>query len=368
MDHFTTSGGRKIPFISGYREGHRRNWRFKTSCSATRGKKRVNFPLTFQDMFTYGMMADLLTRLGLWQGRKYKRSLDLGGAEGVVSSLLRAEGKVRTSSCIDIVDYRGVFPAWLHVLYHLKYRFDVAISKWLPVPAKWHVFRKNINKYGYHTNFHSSVWNLRLRRMPGIDEFVVGDLYDQKEQYDLITAFNAICYFDYDRLFGKVSELLEEDGVFFFLADYWWFPANSTTIYGDFPYACQRLDREELERYFREHYPEHADDMLNKYDYFHEDARRPTVADYVAAAQKHGLSLAGAERLYPSEASNDGRTPVVPAELQRYADVDLNEVLEDIHRTRPDVTLEDLHTVHVMMAFVKRSDKSEKLESRFDKS
>jgi SAM-dependent methyltransferase len=354
--YFITSFGKRIDFIPGYREAHARPWNFSTIPGPVQSKKRPGFHDTFEDMFSYGMMVDFLTRLGLWTGRKYRRALDIGGAQGIISALLRGEGRAGHVTTIDIVDSSKSFSPGRHFLYYLKYKVDILVSKYLPVPPKWHIFRKNNNKYGYGTSFLSSVWNVKLRRVPKVDRYVVGDFagYDFPDKFDLITAMNVIVWLNYDKLFSKISELLEEGGVFFFLTDYWWYPVNSTKIYGDFPYACQRLTQKDLRRYFEENYPDQAENMEKKYSFFHENYAHPVVGDYVQCAEKYGLTLAGSQRLFPKPYSRDNRSLFVPEELNHYDDGRLLEVLEDIHQFRPDVTLEDLYTVHVLMAFVKQ--------------
>ena len=37
--------------------------------------------------------------------------------------------------------------------------------------------------------------------------------------------------------------------MFVFLVNYWWFPVNSTRLVGNFPYPCQRLEKDDFIKY-----------------------------------------------------------------------------------------------------------------------
>src|SRR5262249_1783693 len=163
----------------------------------------------------------------------------------------------------DVLDRSRLYSPMMFVLFWLKYKFDVFVSRLLPLPEKLSVLRKNNNKLGYVTDLHSYVWNFRLRRLPKVDRYIANDFMAVafNDKFDLVTSVNAIEYIDYEKLFERVSLLLEEEGVFCFMVNYWWYPVNSTVIYGDFPYASQRLTKQDLRRYFDQNYPEQAPAM-----------------------------------------------------------------------------------------------------------
>ena len=158
-------------------------------------------------------------------------------------------------------------------------------------------------------------------------------------------------YFDLSKIFEKVSSLLQPDGIFFFIVNYWWYPVNSTEIVGGIPYACQRMTLSELKKHFELHFPGELPDLEERYSYFHK-GRHPTVGDYVDIADRVNLKLISAKRIIPNlEVS--GRAAVGAKRLQRYKETQLSGVLADIHRFENKIALIDLETGWVMVAFRK---------------
>lgn len=268
------------------------------------------------------------------------------------SRLLRANGNVRHVTVVDIKDGSKRFSYPRYWLFWLKYKFDIWAA--LVLPKKWSVLRKNNNKYGYGTTLRSNAWNMGLWRLPKLDRYIASDFMTcaPGEKFDLIVSVNAIEYFNYEKLFKRVSDLLDDEGVFCFLVNYWWYPVNSTTIYGDFPYLCQRLTREDVKRYYQQHFPDRVAEMEHRYEYFNQGEAPPVLNDFVNCAHRNGLALAGTERIMPKPWSRDHRSPFTGEDLP------VLDVLEDVNKHRPDVTIEDLYTSHVMAAFRKRKAKN----------
>ncbi len=151
-------------------------------------------------------------------------------------------------------------------------------------------------------------------------------------------------------------------GTFFFIVNNWWWPVNSTTIVGDFPYVCQRLTRDDFERYFSENYPDDTEETLKIYSYLHQGGTPTTLNGYIESAGKSGLTCIGARPLLPLGRSYH-KTPFPPVVLNEHQDSKLQDVLEDIHCFRNDVSLIDLQSAFVMAAFSKSPDSKGSLTS-----
>ena len=146
--------------------------------------------------------------------------------------------------------------------------------------------------------------------------------------------------------------MLEPGGVFYFIYRYWWYPVNSTLIVGEFPYACQRLERDDLLRYFSERMPGREQDVQALYNYLHLGRVQPVLDDLVEMAEATGMRLLGSKKLTPL-AQGDSSTPYAPRRLQAERASVFDEVLEDIRCFRQDVRLTDLKAKYVMAAFTK---------------
>ncbi len=364
MPTFTTSFGRPIQFIEGYKAAHPRLTLadiVTPYADMVPDHGTMGIDGFIKDVYEYATMIDFLERHGVQA--VWERGLDIGGAEGTISRLFRGEGRLKYAVTIDSSDVRGRLTTAAFVKHYARFKAACAVSRVSPIlrrflvgDAVWRGKRLSsmYNHWGYWPIPSSTFWKLRLRGVPGIDRYIVGDVYKLDEQFDLITAFYCLDYFNIENIFEKVSSLLTEGGTFCFGVNYWWYPVNASGIVGDFPYCCQRLTRDDLRRYFEEFYPEEADDVMRRYDYFHCGAIRPTMSDFVEIASRHNLSLIAAERLAPPRDYHH-RSKVTPRLLDQFEDSLLEDVLKDIRQFRPDVGMLDLHTAHAMAAFQKRS-------------
>ncbi len=202
---------------------------------------------------------------------------------------------------------------------------------------------------GYITRFSSLSGDL--------DNYLTKDIFTLSGKYDLITSFLTLSYFNTEKIIKKVSTLLDDGGIFTFTCDYWWYPINSTKISGDFPYACQRLERDDLKRYYEEFHPSLATDVMKRYDYY--SKIHPTIEDYRSIGKKNGLTMVASLRMAPKGflPVNNGPRGITPDILDSLEDVSLREILDEIHAFRPDVTLEDLKTCFILLAFSKDGQK-----------
>jgi SAM-dependent methyltransferase len=350
IGQFTTKFGRSIPFVPGYEESSEHLRITYEDNNTQEGEQRgpVDFDGFLADMFSYSMMMDFFKERGVVG--PWERHLDIGGADGIHSRILSAGGHVKESDSVDIVP--GFSTNWQIFRYLLRHKVRGMLGKikWKLTGRKQPFLPKP--KFGIHVNYDHRYHKPSIRKYPKSPNVITGDVFDLDGKYDLITAILCIEYFDYRKLFEKVSELLDEGGHFWFLVGYWWYPINDTRVFGKFPYLAQRLTRDDVEKYLRAENPDEVDDAMRRYDYFHK-GDRPLLDDLISVAREYGLHLVGAERQIPNRDSTS--RALTPRYLDTFEETQLKDVLEDIHQFRPDVQLIDLQTFSVMAGFEKRS-------------
>ena len=136
--------------------------------------------------------------------------------------------------------------------------------------------------------------------------------------------------------------------------NYWWWPVNATKIVGKFPYAVQRLDKEDFVRYSNEFHEKESGEMIKAYNYFAGGIeRKPTISDYINEAEMSGLKLVSYKRFMPT-AKTHSKTPITPSALEECEDFNFTEIIENIRNFRKDVSIEDLKTAFVMGVFKKK--------------
>lgn len=352
---FITSFGREIPFQDGYLEAHpytnpvpSRYLEYKTPAPAK--DQRVGFHMFLKDYYEYSLMMDFLDGLGM--GRGFSSALDIGGQEATISKLLKAEGRSVETTCIELKNFSALLPEDLFYKYFVQIKGSILageVTRFADSMLKLHT-----STFGYHPPEGSQFFRTELKRRPVEDRYLVGDFYELDATFDLVTSFLSMDYFDIGRLFAKTASLLEEGGVFCFMYGYWWWPVNPTLLVGRFPYACQRLTLDDLQRYYEQHHPDMADRVAPLYNYYHQGRYRPTLGELIELARKNNLWLLGSKRLHPIR-DNHATTPLTPQRLERRHPGILTDVLEDIRQFRSDVQLEDLQTFVLMAAFRKMS-------------
>lgn len=351
-DVFITKFGKKIAKWPGFLESHdRRNPNPKGYLEFNKqspdASLRVGFHSFLYDYYTYTMSMEFLENIGL--GGPFDRALDIGGREATVSRLLRAEKRAQSSSCVEILDFSKMLTEELFIKFFSQLKGFSALRKNMPALDD-QLLQTHSSNFGYYPSEKSLFWNLELQDQPVLNNYYIEDIYQHDEQYDLVTAFLCLDYFNPVHLFKKVFDLLESGGVFYFIYRYWWYPVNSTLIVGEFPYACQRLCREDLFRYFDESIPGKNIEPL--YNYFHQGAMQPVLDDLIEMGNQSGLRHVCSRRLTP-QALRDSSTQYSPTRLLQEHVETLNEVLDDIRCFRSDVRLSDLQTKYAMAAFVK---------------
>jgi len=364
---FTTSRGKTIACIPGYREAHP-SWK-QTNLF---GPTPFGIDGFIKDVYQYALMIDFLEGLGVRTA--WDKALDVGGAEGTLSRLLRGEGRARWVATLEVQDLKRRLSTAMFLRYLTRFQLAVAASRFNPKLRQFLLGERTWRgrrlsplyaDFGYAPPRGSTFWRVWLRTLPRLDRYLIGDFYQLKEPFDLITSVAALPYFDVEKMFAKVSELLPEGGIFFFLNDNWWFPVNSTLLVGHFPYVGQRLTEPDLCRYVEEFHPGELDDWMARYRYYHHGKEKPTLDGYVEIADRFDLELLGAQRLIPPHLSHF-RAVVSPKLLNQCDDTRLRDILEEIQQARPDVGLIDLMTRFYMAAFVKRTRRRVRLTQSLD--
>ncbi len=296
------------------------------------------------DRFEYGMMIDLLRQWGV--DTDWDRAIDVGTADGYAPMLLKGEGRCRHAIGVDVEkrnppDATKLMSKSARVFKYPTHRLELN-----------ELVMRNAGAFGYYPKRSGTMWNIKIDKDPALDDYIVGDYLTVDHQADFISALLCIDYFDLDALFDKVASALRDGGVFCCLLNYWWWPTNSTRIVGHFPYATQRLTPEDFRSYVETAFPDDVDNIWKRYSYYHKGAR-PTVNDYIDMAYARGLAPIGYQRLTPRLRFQD-RVTLTPWGMDEISDVDLEEVIANIHRFRTDVRMIDLRTAYVFMAFTKR--------------
>ena len=368
MDTFTTSYGRTLKCDPDFLAAHTVVSDDVSGTQPTQydvSKKyvqKMEISDFIKDKLEYDLLMGFVESLG--QG-PWKNAIDVGGAEGTMAYLLKAEGLAEHASVLEIRDMRDTLtPAHfkklellLQGLKHIKH-FNKKLQKKL--------FTSHMANFGYIPPKNSKFWKVpKYIYKAKVDDYIIGDFYEQSGKYDLITMFLCIQHFDVERLFAKVYDMLEEGGTYCFLVDSWWWPVNSSGIVGEFPYACQRLNKDDFKRYVETNAPNQAKSILTRYNYYHHGKQRPTIMDYIRLAEAAGLTLLGYRRLMPLEKTHP-KTPVNTRAVEDFSDATLDDVLKDIHQFRSDVTKTDLQTAFTMAVFTKKSKKKQPMKEYLD--
>lgn len=353
MTHFETSYGNQIQCWNGYRTNndYRGYIEAHVESNTQEKSKKLDFLGFYRDVFVYSMMIDLLERHGYKiEGEK---ALDIGGGVGTASRLLQMEGKVNQADVLDIEDWSEGLTEQRFMKLYQKYQSLVELAKWdKDFSAKFRYRQQNV--FGYYPSVESKLYNIEYNNNPNRGDFIVADFVETKlnKKYDFISGLLCLEYFNIEEVFEKVSEVLKPGGIFFFLVNNWWWPVNSTGIVGGFPYACQRLTREDLRRYFEKEHPERVDKVIESYDYYHK-GNQPTVKNYVNTGYAHNLIPIGSER-FVTKTEEHYKAKTAPLAIERERPGYLQDVLNDIHEFRDDVDAIDLMSPYVAVAFNKK--------------
>lgn len=351
VDHFTTEFGHQIPFVPGYFD---RNKFFAQTFPASHFAKQTlavakrtadfdavqSFRGLYKSLVIFSKLTHFLKRLSLLQ--TWRRSIDIGAGWGSMSAFFKASGFVEHATNLDLVDYTKALGDYSYQTFLRGMRTVDGGTATRIQGAKFafdHYPDASLGT-GLHGDFPCPAV---------VDDFQHRDFFEAIGHYDLITAVGVLDLFDIEAALAKVAELLTDDGLFLCLDEYWWFPANSSCISAHFPYAVQRLSYSDLERYIGEYHPEMLPSLPARMHYLF-NGKPPTLNDWREMARRQGLRLIASERIMPQRHHRlvDSPVSMLSQDWCRPADV-----LRDIGYIKSDVTLDDLKTSSVILAFKK---------------
>jgi SAM-dependent methyltransferase len=360
---FTTSFGDEILYVEGYRDLFKG---FDKQFSTPEHYERKNRVPSVQSpggfiprFYRLAILLDFMASLG--SDLNFGKVLDIGAGAAVQLRLLKGAGLADQADAIDLRDGTGdisdqqIKALWQKIQNQmmLKKMFPFFLERQRAPTNRGLYFGSENETYGYYID---SLYRIGLNKVSSdlvLDNYYVQDINLLNQTYDTLFSFNAIDYFELDEIFENASRLLKENGTFAFIVNYWWYPVNATTIIGHFPYAIQRLCKDDFFGYLEQWDLNETEfnAVRERYEYF--SSSHPTVAGYCTAAQKHGFMNVGYRRLGSVELQNN-RAIVSPSMLNRYNNTSLDEVLKNLHRFNSKVFFEDLNTSHVMMVFQKQ--------------
>jgi hypothetical protein len=361
-NYFTTKYNKRINFVDGYLNsfGNRSDLYKALIEDIYNPEKRMKRILEKKRKHLVGFhnflprhnrvvkMKEMLNKYGLFN---FNKCLDIGTGHGLIPRLLKAFGIAKEVCGVDRLDRTHYISSKQVLYYEKKLRLSMIADR---VLSKIKIKRfDKVFPQSFFNNFGSIIERNQfcpkiVNRNIEMDEFSTQDIYKHKKQYDLITAFACFEYFNATEILNKISALLVDNGVFFLWAANWWHPVNTNQLVGNFPYAANRLERDDWEKYCKEFHKNDADNMIKLHDFF--DETHPTVSQYINIANKAGLTLVGYERCILNS----------PNDIDTFSEENLTSVLSDIHHFRPDVTIEDLLTYTTFMVFKKTTSTRKK--------
>ena len=322
------------------------------------------------------IFLDLLSAAG--HSRTFKKCLDIGCGFGVQPRILRALGRVKEAVGIDIIDrastldsrslsrkhrlmklFRFIEP-YLERLEQRDKRdlsnFQRALIEKIPTP------RRQVKNTQGHL-LQRDIYKTSFKREPILDRFIEGDVYALNEKFDLITAYSSFEWFKADDALKKVSDLLEEGGIFYMYIAQWWASNNCSKIPGHFAFCRQRLQTEDFDKYADNFHTDVAEQTKAAYQFY--DPSHPTYSDYVRLGMKHGLvPVAHLCTVRPDHYSH--RMGMHAKGYACDSHPEFLEALKDIQRFRPDIKAEDLLTDLIHIVFQKVNTKKTATKEYYD--
>lgn len=308
---------------------------------------------------------------------RFDKSLDIGCGFAIQPRVLRARGIVKEAVAIDIYDRASAIDERMLGRQHRQLRrlrfLDAMLERIDESPIHsltriQRIIKDNVAsprlRYKYGTGWFPDVGVFRLQFVapPRLDRYINGDVYDLQERFDLITSFSSLEWFEANSIFGKISDLLVKEGIFYLWVPNWWCAINTTTLAGHFPWACQRLTKADFFRYLDEFHASAAGAMKVAYSYF--DPGHPTLADYIDIGYKHGLMALDYKSNLIPELVNRGRGITSLGWLRSDHDA-VEGVLADIQEFRPDIRLNDLmaHSHAIVFQKVDRASTVDRIDA-----
>jgi len=299
----------------------------------------------------------------------FKKCLDIGSGFGIQPRIIKALGLAQEVVANDIYDRASNIEEKTLKRRHRQYRYLrilELIQKFtlrVPQSSRSNLQRAILEKIRT-PRYQFLEWvpdngfyKLKFKNEPKLDRLIIGDIFKVEEKFDLITSFSSLDWFEAKSIFHKISDLLEIGGVFYMCVGNWWCPETGTTLAGHFPYAYQRLTKNDYFRYLEEHLPRYAEAMKIRYQYF--DPNHPTLSQYIDIAYENGLIPLSYRSLIRRE-SNDMKRGIHSLGYFEFDYAEIRNILEDINKFRPDVRLSDLLPSYYAIIF-KKVNKNNKI-------
>lgn len=285
----------------------------------------------------------------------FRKGLDVGTGYGIQPRIMRGIGLVQEAVGIDIYDRatavderdllrkhrqfrRHRYADWLRELClrvpeHRRSGWQHALVSQPAATPRYSL------KHGVGWLADSGIYRIPLSHPPRLDRYLNQDIFVLEEKFDLITSYASLEWFEANSILAKISSLLEDGGVFYLWVPNWWCAKNPTRLTGHFPFASQRLTQDDYFRYLDEFMPEAAEASKTAYRYL--DPGHPTLSDYLRIGVDNGLVPLG---FHPLIKPDDfyRRSGINSLGYLRRDFSSVMEVLEDIRRFRPDITVQDL--------------------------
>jgi SAM-dependent methyltransferase len=384
---FTASSGRKVEFIPGYLDFMKAVVGMPTTTSKDIEIAATNVggdaaAFDYQRAATLAEDAPRLSLLGysaryanayrltkiLESGglpNQFGSMLDIGCGHGVQPRILHGLGIVNHCTGIDLFDRATSIDEDHLRRQHRKLRWMKHVDRYhsrilRKPPSKRSdldnaILSKGVNlrdrihkKAGWKPEM--DFYSLPLKQQPKLDRFIAGNVFELEEKFDLVTAFSAVEWFNYEDILSKISDLLEDGGVLYFYVANWWHSVTGGRVAGHFPFAAQRLTQEDFRRYVESELPEFAEPLKKHYDFF--DPGHPTMSDYLDAAANHNLLPVW----YQSCVSPVNYSPKFGLTSRGWGEMqmsELDEVLEDMRQFKPNISIADIMPLTHYMAFQK---------------
>jgi len=347
-DSFTTEFGRTIKFVPGHFKANEPYVAYLDTHSHTHElttleQGKLSWANPAKDLVEFSGMMAFMQRFGLLG--KFGNSIDLGGAEGTVSALLRSLGLVQHSTNLDLIDFTPqTGPDYFKEFLQLMYSDS---------PAKA-ALEKGIRKAKLTFDYlpdepYLSGLFFGRPELAVVDRHIHGTVESATGSYDLISAFSCFEHLDLDGALAKTRSLMKPGGLFVSQNEAWYWVYNSLGVVGHFPYTAARLTHADIDRYLSQFHPTLVAGYRRRLEQIRQTQQRPTIKDWFDLGRKHGLRPVAVERVMPRQ---HPQIAPCPPNLFMKDYFDHREVLADIHMFEPNVSTDDLLTYAIRIAMV----------------
>jgi SAM-dependent methyltransferase len=291
--------------------------------------------------------------------------LDIGCGYGLQPRIMKAMGLVQEAVGLDLYDRASAVDEKRLARQHRLLGLFRHIDKWQAridrkPQSEWTDFERafmlrfqgprTLAKYRQGWLPGPDFYDMKLVSRPKLDRLIIGDLFGLEERFDFITALSSMEWFEAPTAIKKIASLLNDGGIFYMYVSNWWHSVAGGKAIGHFPFAPQRMEMPDYERYVREALPKNAAALRAAAVFY--DPTQPTLRDYVRIGAEHGL-LALAYEQDVSSAPFHKKYGVSSRGWGELEPRILDEVLADIQAFRPDVALSDLLAANTYIVFKK---------------